>query len=204
MNPAEFPLRPSGEVNLAAFGYLVDWDHPSVLDKIMFSVALPDFDKLLQEVVQCPSVAKISWGRGTTLLGRAEGRSDLTQFLIEHGADVNAYEEMVGLPIHSAIESESVECVKLLIGGGSRLDIPDRRGDMPLHTAARFGTPEIVKVLLDRGARIYARNPYHLTPLEYAVQWNQFHVVKMLVQHGATTADEKCNKYIEEAMNWEQ
>jgi ankyrin repeat protein len=204
MNPTDFPLRRTGQnlVDLVLLDHLVDWSQPSEVEKLMFGVGQADYDRLLDEVKACPILAKIRWGGGATLLDVAmrDNQNELGACLVEHGADVNVYRELTGLPIHSAIESGNLEGVRLLVANGSRLDIPNHHESTPMHCAAISGEAAIVQLLLDGGARIDPHEEDYLTPLECAAKWRRWDVVKLLVENGATTADPECLAFIDEVM----
>lgn len=84
--------------------------------------------------------------KGYTPLFCAVEKSDLEmiKYLIEKGADVNAYNKNGATALHIAAD---LEIVKLLVEKGAYLDVNDDDGKIPLHSAAKNGHLEVVNIL---------------------------------------------------------
>ena len=115
------------------------------------------------------------------------GHWRLCEFLVEHGADVNAALPDTGeTPLHAAlctadrVAHDLVLRVLLAHGadpnratkpgvetGGFMRDARTK-GETPLHRAAAFGSEETIQLLLDRGAAIDAKDMNGDTPLSWA------------------------------------
>lgn len=115
------------------------------------------------------------------------GHWQLTEFLIDSGADVNHPLPDTGeTPLHSALcKSESRKfnpILRLLLASGAD---PNRkttsgietdsfmrdirtRGETPLHRAAAFGDAEAIQLLLDAGAKLDAKDVNGDSPLTWA------------------------------------
>jgi ankyrin repeat protein len=105
------------------------------------------------------------------------GYSRLCQFLIEHGADVNAPRPDTGeSPLHAALCTGDRQghdaVVKVLLAHGANPNcatapsVPTdhfmrdcrTKGETPLHRAAAFGTDATIQMLLDAGAQVDAKD----------------------------------------------
>jgi ankyrin repeat protein len=85
----------------------------------------------------------------------------IIKYLIDHGADVNAVNDMGQTPLHYLQRSEPVwnyseetdivAIAKCLINHGIDVNAIDDYGDTCLHAAAKNGNLDMVKYLLDSG-----------------------------------------------------
>ncbi len=115
------------------------------------------------------------------------GHWQLTQFLLESGADPNDADAETGeTPLHSAIVKPNLlstnRVVALLLGHGANPNSKTKNGaitgafmrdcrtkaETPLHRAAAFGNEETIKLLLDAGAVIDAKDANGDSPLGWA------------------------------------
>lgn len=134
------------------------------------------------------------------------GRYDLADWLIEHGADVDAPCAVVGsprgrrsdgfflrrpgkvegpgTPLDYAVDSGRVGLVRHLLARGA--DVEGGRWITPLSSAAEQGNIEIMTLLLDRGAAVN-RHPSGdtSTPLIDAVEEGRTKAVRLLLDRGA-------------------
>ncbi len=82
------------------------------------------------------------------------GHVDLTQWLIRHGAPIDAIAANPTLvrPLHSAVASGSARVALLLLDAGAEPNSSQRGGFTALHAAAHRGDADLVDLLLVRGA----------------------------------------------------
>lgn len=115
------------------------------------------------------------------------GHWQLTQFLLESGADPNDADAETGeTPLHSAIVKPNLlstnRVVAVLLAHGANPNCNTKKGvitgafmrdcrtkaETPLHRAAAFGNEETIKLLLDAGAVIDAKDANGDSPLGWA------------------------------------
>jgi len=114
------------------------------------------------------------------------GHSDIVQFLIDAGAEVNA-EPGRESPLSEAITWRHPEVVKLLIA--AKADVNARFGydsnDTPLKTAIRLDLPDIVNLLI--AAKVDVNETYFKgrTSLMYAVEEKHREIIRLLIAAGA-------------------
>jgi ankyrin repeat protein len=186
---------------------------------------LPAVQALMERGVD-PNAVTIPWGKtyssripgGTTLLNLAvqHDKTDVVQFLVMKGADVNRADsnDAARRPLHHEVSrnaEESAAVVASLIEAGASLDLRDGAGYSALAYAAEFGNLRLVKTLVDAGAPVDTRltppidrngksayNPMPwavaATPLILAAALGQTETAAYLIQHhadvnAATTTD---------------
>ena len=115
------------------------------------------------------------------------GHVDLSEYLIEQGADVNkAMSDTGESPLHSALctadRKNHDRVLKVLLAHGANPNCATKpsveteafmrdirtRGETPLHRAAAFGTEATIQMLLDAGAQVEVKDMNGDTPLTWA------------------------------------
>lgn len=117
---------------------------------------------------------------------------EITQLLIENGADVPIRMNDGAAALHQTVKSHeitktkaSVEIIDQLIAKGMEIGNRDHDGRTVLHDAASYGRVDLLPELLMRGASINARNKWQDTPLDCACFNGYIDAVKLLASHGA-------------------
>jgi len=83
--------------------------------------------------------------------------------------------------LHYAVESGSLECVKVLYTLEAKLDATNKLQSTPLHIAASLGHAEITKYLIEMKANIEAKNIVQNTALHCAVYAGHVETVKVIL-----------------------
>lgn len=95
-------------------------------------------------------------GYGYTPLNQAAqaGHAEITETLIEAGADVNLTAASYGFftPLHNAAEYGHLDVVQILIEAGAHLNATNKFGDNPLSLASQGGHGDVVDALIQAGA----------------------------------------------------
>lgn len=128
---------------------------------------------------------------GNTLLSasiRAK-RTEIADWLIEKGADVNAADKGGMKPLHVAAVADNVEAVASLARAGVDLNgrNPKDRGKTALHYAAINGSLRVAEFLVDAGVDVDVRCSVKATPLSWAAYTGTLETVKFFVSKGADT-----------------
>jgi len=158
-----------------------------VTDQTLDFAAMSENVEILRLVVRASQV-KLTGEHGAAILGQAARarRTDLMQFLLDSGADVNSRGLGQGwTPLLSAVNSGSSENARLLLSKGADANARDNNGRAPLWYAAASENTGLITLLLEHGADVNVRNNEGRTALMHAADlcftWN----IRTLLDAGA-------------------
>lgn len=98
-------------------------------------------------------------------------------------------------PLHLAARKGHLDIVKLLIGAGAFINVPNCEGHFPIHVAAAAGKTEVVDTLLAAGSRCNAKDkPDKNTPLHLACSRGHNAIVRLLIAAGAKVNQKNRNR----------
>lgn len=121
---------------------------------------------------------------GTPLIKAIIGRhTDLINYLLDHGADVNVPDWPGATPLHHALRNSDWELAKRLIKMGADVNAADFEGVTPLHLAVQGEDVELFKILLEKGADPNAVDERGNTVLHKVIR--SADITKLLLDHGA-------------------
>ena len=119
---------------------------------------------------------------------------DAVQFLLEHGADVNAQRDDLWTPLHLAIHVRKLKVAWMLLDHQADVNARNNDGQAPLHLLSIWEAPQdedegsdLVKLLLKRGANVNENDKDNATPLHLASHYKRREIVRVLLDHGANT-----------------
>lgn len=96
----------------------------------------------------------------------AHGFLPAAQVLLEHGANINAKQNIGVTPLMQAVRSRNLALVKFLLDKNADINVADDNGDTALHYAYRHQIIPIIRELEDRGANPEAVNKAGQKPHE--------------------------------------
>uniref|UniRef100_A0A8C1GGF7 Poly [ADP-ribose] polymerase n=1 Tax=Cyprinus carpio TaxID=7962 RepID=A0A8C1GGF7_CYPCA len=107
-------------------------------------------------------------GRHSTPLHLAAGYNNLevAEYLLQHGAEVNAQDKGGLIPLHNAASYGHVDVAALLIKYNACVNATDKWAFTPLHEAAQKGRTQLCALLLAHGADPTLRNQEGQSPLD--------------------------------------
>lgn len=114
------------------------------------------------------------------------GGLEIVQFLIAHGAHVDAQNDIKRTPLHYAANFGHLKVIQYLINQGADVNAKDNAEWTPLHWAAYYGRLEIAQFLIAHGANINAQDYDGETPLHWVLSGGRSAImVGYLVSQGA-------------------
>lgn len=114
--------------------------------------------------------------------------TEITEILLDAGADATARVGSFGHPLIIAAGAGSEGVVKLLLSRGADVNVNDQEGghyQTALVAAASYGSEAILQQLLDRGADVNARGAMYETALQAAATQTAHGALVLLLAHGA-------------------
>ena len=164
---------------------------------------------LLLEHGADPNFCTQKHAKGKTILMESVQRNnkEITEALLNANARVN---DITKISRNSALilatVHESIECLKILLQGGSNLDQQNFNGETALCMAAILGSVESIEILLQHNASIDVQDFCKRTPLMYAAIGNHANCMKVLISAGASldiTDEEKNDALVLSLINSE-
>jgi ankyrin repeat protein len=117
---------------------------------------------------------------------------DQVEFLLEHGADVNAQRDDLWTPLHLALHAGELTVARMLLDRQADVNARNNDGQAPLHLLSRWEAPqgeddgsEDAKILLKRGANVNEKDNDDATPLHLASYHKRLGIVRVLLEYGA-------------------
>ena len=106
------------------------------------------------------------------------------QFLLEHGADINAKDGLT--PLYDAFECADFDLIRFLVEKHcTDVNTKDDIRDTPLHYACQCCLLDLIKILIDLGADVNAKRNNGWTPLHDVCRSFHLDNAEYLVDHGA-------------------
>jgi ankyrin repeat protein len=122
-------------------------------------------------------------------LASGKGHSEIVEFLLNHGADIESEmfdrETPLLVAARFAGHDGKYETIKTLLEHGAKVNHKDKHGRTALHYAAMYSGKEVMNLLISYGADVNAKEEYQITPLHQAAMLNNIEAAKALVEHGA-------------------
>lgn len=112
--------------------------------------------------------------------------TDLVDYLLSHGANVEAQDVGGDTPLHRAAQTGQTEVAELLLSQGANIEAGDKYGNTPLHCAVAEKHGDTIGLLLSRGADVNAKNKTQgNTPLHLAAINGSVGIGMLLLDRGA-------------------
>ena len=156
--------------------------YSDIENKLINAIKSGNFD-LVKELFQTPFKIDINSQRnnGWTYLhySVAQGEYDITNFLLENGANPDIKNHIGIYPISFAIRYQNIQIVKLLIEYHANVNLLDINGFSPVFLAIQVNNFELFNILLENGADIKMKcNGFSL--MDYAKKLNRGKIVKSI------------------------
>jgi ankyrin repeat protein len=121
-----------------------------------------------------------------------KGAIGAVQFLLQHGADVNATCDDLWTPLHLAFHIGKLKAARVLLAHQADVNARNNDGQTPLHLLSGWGAQkdeddgsEDAKRLLESGANVNEKDKDNATPLHLASYYKRLEIVRVLLDLGA-------------------
>ncbi|GIY32354.1 hypothetical protein CEXT_691581 [Caerostris extrusa] len=125
----------------------------------------------------------------------AQGHTDTVRELLLKHSDKVDQKSSGKTALQVACHQGHLEIVRLILGAGGSLEVPDDDGDTALHYSAFGNQPVVMDLLLKKGSDINAVNKARCSPLHVAVNKQHFDCVKVLLKH-------RCNVNVQDSYDF--
>ncbi len=121
----------------------------------------------------------------TPLMAAVENGFDVSDLLLNHGADPDLADLFGETPLHVAARKNNAAAVRALLRAGADKAVLSRQGWAPLHVAAMHGSVAVAAELVGAGVDIDLANEKSMTPLRCAVYKSEAEFVSFCLERGA-------------------
>lgn len=118
-------------------------------------------------------------GYSPLILACYRGNTEVAQFLINNGADLN-YNNAMGTPLMAAIVKNNIEIVILLLKKNVNIEQKDSNGTTALIYAAMFKNHDICKILIQAKANYETKDNRGNSALDYAILADDDQLIQIL------------------------
>jgi ankyrin repeat protein len=120
--------------------------------------------------------------------------------LLQHGADINACDEIHGIPLIEAADRGHEGVVNTLLAMGANVNAVDSMENNAIRAAAARGYNKVVQILLEKKADVNSCGPPNGSPLMSASYRGHTEVVRTLLRHGADIYQQSSKLYFKNAL----
>ncbi len=128
-------------------------------------------DVLLRAGASVAPAQRARFGAHALAIALFTGDQAMVRLLLEKGADPNRPFRLLGqfsaTPLNVAAQMDQADLIRMLVGGGAKMDVPDDLGMTDLSWAALLHKRDALKALLALGAKANVKDKLGLTPAEH-------------------------------------
>ncbi|XP_046401396.1 ankyrin-1-like [Ischnura elegans] len=179
--------------SLLQYGFNVRPDDSNSRE-LLFNAVRKGYISIVESLLKCGAYTDLL---SELLLLAAKNNKEVTEVLLEHGADLHYKDEHGRTALYATamhvddnaydLEDDSVkgEIAELLLRNGAIVNAQSKFGYQPIHAAAANGYPSVVQKLLEHGADANSKSKSGETPLHLASDKGYVQVVLHLLDFGA-------------------
>ncbi|KAK1789983.1 hypothetical protein P4O66_002300 [Electrophorus voltai] len=111
------------------------------------------------------------------------GNAECVKLVLAKGASLEAYDLYNGTPLHVACANQQLECVRVLLNAGAKVNAA-RLHETALHHAAKASNAEMIELLVEFGANVYAKDKHEKRPGDYTQPTSSSALLLQLYESG--------------------
>jgi ankyrin repeat protein len=158
--------------------------------ELLYAAGRGDLTAVRELIAKGVSVNAANHVGGTALMSAcASYRSEIVEFLLQAGADVNLRTNDSRTALHAAVGSspslpeKQRVCVRLLLNRGAQMDAQDNSGLTPLMNATWFGCLLSALELLNAGASLTLKDAKGRTAKDLACLKNNGEIIEAITKN---------------------
>jgi len=140
-------------------------ERQEIKDQLFSAARDGDYTTVKHLLERHPDMKNIKDAGGWTLLHTAYKSRELTEYLIENGADIDARSAGGWTPLHNQAYNGHREGVELLLEHGADIEAKTSFGHTPLLSSIRWDRIEVATFLVEKGANVDATTELGRTAL---------------------------------------
>ena len=115
----------------------------------------------------------------------AAGHVSTTQYLIQHGANLDVQDQMKMTPLHWALDREKIDTAKILVLYGANVDLQEVNKKSALHIAIEKGMTSLAEFMIHRTKDINIKEGHGRSLLHMALWKGNNQLAQSLMKNGA-------------------
>jgi ankyrin repeat protein len=160
-------------------------DSKEIKDQLFAAAGDGDFTTVRDLLEQYPDMINSAIPGGWTLLHLAYNSRELVEYLLEHGADIEARSGGGWTPLHNQAYKGELDAVALLLEHGADIEARTAFGHTPLLSSIRWDRTEVTKFLIEKGANVDAATDLGRTALITGSVEGNREMVQLFLDAGA-------------------
>lgn len=118
-------------------------------------------------------------GYSPLVLATYHGHTEMVNFLLDHGADVNS-ESSYGTPLMAAVVKGFYEISERILTFKANVNASDQNGTTALHYAVMYKNYDLTKLLVSYKANPLIKDDRGVSPLDYATMYKDKELLNLL------------------------
>ncbi len=126
----------------------------------------------------------------------SEGRAELVELLLRHGAHIDPVNTSLRTPLHVGCNRGSKNVIELLVDAGANINAQEKDGNTPTHILSSCGWIEALTWFITRGPDLAIKNIYGESAVEVAANLEVRQVLALALQPKPTKDADTYNRKV--------
>ncbi len=163
-------------------------DRKMIKDELFEAARKGNFAAVKDLLTKYPDMMNVRDTGGRNLLHVANNSSELVEYLIKNGLDIEAQTSSRWRPLHSQAYKGHMAGVELLLEHGADIEAKTSFGHTPLFSSLRWDRIEVTKFLIKKGADLNPTTELGRTPLITASIEGNAELARLFIDNNADTS----------------